>query len=103
MTTNAFSRPALALTALSTALGLASGVAWYLHRSDELERHSPGTEAWIPHLVITAALVAWWVVAARRSPLGAKVVCSPLLRPITARIAASFRTLNPLRWIAVAV
>ena len=103
MTTHTFSRPALVLTALFTALGLASGVAWYLERSDEIRPHTPGTEAWIPHLVLTAVAVAWWIAAARRSPLGAKVVFSPLMRPITSRIAATFRTSrNPLRWIAVA-
>ncbi|WP_344653277.1 hypothetical protein [Cryptosporangium japonicum] len=98
------SRPALVLATVFTGLGLASGVAWYLtHRGDPLERQVPGTEAWIPHLVITAVVVVWWVIAAHRSPLGAKVVFSPLLRPITTRIGATFRTSrNPLRWAAVA-
>jgi hypothetical protein len=101
---NTFSRPALVLATVSTGIGLASGVAWYLaHRDDAIERHVPGTEAWIPHLVITAVVAVWWVIAARRSPLGAKVVFSPLLRPITSRIGATFRTSrNPLRWAAVA-
>ncbi|MFG1927606.1 hypothetical protein [Cryptosporangium sp. NPDC048952] len=99
-----FSRIALALAAVFTGLGIASGVAWYLdHRDDAIERQVPGTEAWVPHLVITAVVLVWWVIAARRSPLGARVVFSPLLRPIASRIGATFRTSrNPLRWVAVA-
>jgi hypothetical protein len=96
-----FSRPALALATLTTIIGLLSGVAWYLDRSDELERHVDGTSAWIPHAVVTVVVAVWWVIAARRSPLGAKVVFSPLLRPITSRIAATFRARSPLSWIAV--
>lgn len=100
-----FSRPALVLATVCTGAGIASGVAWYLsHRDDPLEQQVPGTEAWIPHLIITAVVAVWFVIAARRSPLGAKVVFSPLLRPITSRIGATFRTSrNPLRWVAVAL
>lgn len=96
------SRVAVATAAVCTTIGLASGVAWYLNRDLEIERHSPGTEAWIPHLVVLAVVAVWFFVASNRSPLGWKVIFSPLGRPMAARIAATFRTANPLRWLAVA-
>lgn len=85
------SRPALVVAGVATLAGVASGIAWYLGRSDRVERHSPGTEAWIPHLVIAGVLAVWFVLAARRSPFGVRVVLSPLGRPISARLSATFR------------
>jgi hypothetical protein len=89
--------------AVCTTVGLASGLSWYLNRDERVERHSPGTEAWIPHLIVLAVLVLWFLVASRRSPLGWKVILAPLARTTAARIGATFRTLNPLRWPAVAL
>jgi hypothetical protein len=96
------SRPAVALAAVSTVIGLASGLVWYLHRDPRIERHVPGTEALIPHLIVLAVVTVWFLVASRRSPLGWKVILAPLGRPIAARIAATFRTFVPLRWPVVA-
>jgi hypothetical protein len=96
------SRPAVAVAVVSLAVGLLSGVRWYLGRSDQVERQVPGTEAWIPHAVVALVVAIWFGVAALRSPLGLRVVFGPLGRPIAARIAATFRTMNPLRWLVVA-
>jgi len=95
------SRPAATVAALAAAAGLASGVPWYLNRSDVIESHVPGTEALIPHIAVALVVAIWFVAASRRSPLGAKVVFAPLGRPIMARVAATFRRANPLRWLAV--
>jgi predicted membrane protein len=101
------SRPAVITAAVSTVIGLASGVVTYLDRSEQLEQQIPGTEAWRPHLVVLAVVAVWFVVAARRSPLGWKVIFSPLGRPIAARIKATFRSgfgvRSVLRGLAVAI
>ena len=101
------SRPAVTAAILAAGVGLASGVARYLARSDEIEAQVPGTEAWIPHLVVLAVVTVWFGVASRRSPLGGKVMFAPLGRPIAARIDATFRAgirpLNLVRCLAVAL
>jgi hypothetical protein len=101
------SRPALLVAAAATALGLASGLNRYLDRDEVINPHTPGTEAWIPHLVVLAVVAVWFWFAARRSPLGWKVILAPLGRPIAARIAATFRggfgPVNLLRCLAVAL
>lgn len=91
------SRPAVA--AAAAVLGLVTGYVRYLHRSAELEVQRPGTEAWIPHLVVLAVVAAWFAVAARRSPLDWKVIFAPLGCPIAARVAATFRT--PIRPVSL--
>jgi hypothetical protein len=100
------SRPAVITATVSALAGLASGVVVYLNRSEQIEQHVPGTEAWLPHLAVLAVVAIWFVVASRRSPLGWKVIFAPLGRPIAARITATFRTrfhvLSPLRYLAVA-
>ncbi|MFY1624020.1 hypothetical protein [Micromonospora sp. WMMD735] len=100
------SRPAVITATVATVAGLASGVVTYLNRSPQLEPQIPGTEAWLPHLVVLAVVTVWYVVAARRSPLGWKVVFTPLGRPIAARIGATFRSglgvVGVLRGLAVA-
>jgi hypothetical protein len=95
------SRPAVAVAAVALLLGLASGVVWYVNRDPVVERHTPGTEAWIPHLVVLAVVSVWFLVSSNRSPAGWEVILAPLGRPTAARIGAAFRTRNPLRWLAV--
>jgi hypothetical protein len=87
-----FSRTSVTVAAIATVAGLASGVSRYLNRSSEIETQIPGTEAWIPHLVVLAVVAVWYTVASRRSPLGWKVIFTPLGAPIAARIAATFRS-----------
>ncbi|GAA3394078.1 hypothetical protein [Cryptosporangium minutisporangium] len=99
MPTNRFS---VTVAAVATFAGLLSGVARYLGRSDEAERHVPGTEAWLPHLAVGVVVVVWFLIASRRSPLGWRVILAPVGRPIAARIAATFRSLAVLRWPVVA-
>jgi hypothetical protein len=107
MTTDRFhlSRAAVTVAAISTTIGLGSGLVWYLNRDEQVEPHRPGTEAWIPHLVILAVLGVWFWFASRRSASGWKVVLAPLGRPIAAGIAATFRAgvrpVNLLRCLAV--
>jgi hypothetical protein len=100
------SRPAVITATVFAIAGLASGVAVYLNRSEQLEQHVPGTEAWLPHLAVLTVVAIWFVVASRRSPLGWKIIFAPLGRPIAARITATFRArfnvLSPLRYLAVA-
>lgn len=100
------SRPAVITAIVSAIAGVATGVALYLHRSDQIEPHVTGTDAWLPHLVVLAVVATWFAVASRRSPLGWKVIFAPLGRPIAARIRATFRSgFNPLillRCLAVA-
>lgn len=100
------SRPAVTVAAVATVVGLASGVATYLNRSEQIETHIAGTEAWIPHLVVLAVVAIWYGVASRRSPLGWKVIFAPLGRPTAARIRTTFRSdfgpLSLLRCLIVA-
>ncbi|HLL65755.1 MAG TPA: hypothetical protein VK453_08395 [Micromonosporaceae bacterium] len=86
------SRPAVTVAAIATVAGLVSGLAMYLTRSEQIEPHVPGTEAWSVHLVVLAVVAVWFGLAARRSPLGWKVIFAPLGRPIAARVAATFRS-----------
>ncbi|GAA2845767.1 hypothetical protein Acy02nite_47400 [Actinoplanes cyaneus] len=99
------SRPAVIVTAVAALAGLASGGAIYLNRSEQIDPHIAGTEALIPHLVVLAVVALWFTVASRRSPLGWKVILTPLGSPIAARITATFRSsytpLNLLRRLAV--
>src|SRR5688500_2162588 len=67
------SRPAVITATVAAIAGLASGVVVYLHRSEQVEQQVPGTEAWLPHLVVLGVVAIWFVVASRRSPLGWKV------------------------------
>lgn len=101
------SRPAVITATVSAVAGLATGVAVYLHRDGHIAPHVPGTDAWLPHLVILAVVATWFAVASRRSPYGWKVIFAPVGRPITARIRATFRSgFSPpvlLRCLAVAV
>ena len=100
------SRPAVLVAATAATVGLASGLSWYLNRDEEINPHTPGTEAWIPHLVVLGVVAVWFWFAARRSPQGWKVILAPLGRPIAARIAATFRAgfgpLNLVRCLVVA-
>lgn len=100
------SRPAVITATVSAIIGLACGVAVYLHRADQIEPHVAGTSAWLPHLVILAVVATWFAVASRRSPFGWKVIFAPVGRPVTARIRATLRSgvhpLNLLRCLAVA-
>jgi hypothetical protein len=100
------SRPAVITATVAVVAGLASGVVRYLNRSEQHEQQVPGTEAWLPHLVVLVVVAVWFAVASRRSPLGWKVIFAPLGRPIAARIKATFRSgfdaLSPLRYLAVA-
>jgi hypothetical protein len=100
------SSPAVITATVAALAGLASGGAVYLHRADRLEPHVAGTDAWPAHLVVLAVVATWFVVAARRSPFGWKVIFAPVGRPITGRISATFRSgfhpLNLLRCLAVA-
>lgn len=86
------SRPAVITATVSAAAGLATGVAVYLSRAEQLEPHVAGTDAWLPHLAVLAVVATWFAVAARRSPFGWKVILTPVGRPITARIRATFRS-----------
>lgn len=86
------SRPAVTVAAISTVAGLASGLAMYLGRSGEIEPHVPGTEAWMPHLVVFAVVATLFGWASHRSPLGWRVIFAPVGRPIAARVAATFRS-----------
>jgi hypothetical protein len=99
------SRPAVLVAVAATTLGLASGLSWYLNRDDEINPHTPGAEAWIPHLVVLAVVAVWFWFAARRSPQGWKVILAPLGRPIAARVAATFRAgfgpLNLVRCLVI--
>ncbi|TQS40966.1 hypothetical protein [Cryptosporangium phraense] len=98
------SRPALVVAGVSLAAGLLSGFALY-GRSPE-KAHVDGTAAWIPHLIITAVVVVWFVLAARRSPYGWRVVLAPLARATSQRVLATFRSVagpvGLLRCLAVA-
>ncbi|GIE74055.1 hypothetical protein Aph02nite_00050 [Actinoplanes philippinensis] len=100
------SRPAVVIASVSLIAGLASGVVRYSHRSGTLEPQIAGTEAWLPHMGVLAVVTVWFVVASRRDPLGWKVIFTPLGRPITARIGATFRSGSTvaglLRCLAVA-
>ncbi|MET8266216.1 hypothetical protein ABZU92_19730 [Micromonospora arida] len=86
------SRPAVITAAVSATAGLATGVAVFLHRSEQIEPHVNGTSAWLPHLVVLAIVATWFTVASRRSPFGWMVIFGPVGRPITARIRATFRS-----------
>ncbi|MFI5959670.1 hypothetical protein [Cryptosporangium sp. NPDC051539] len=98
------SRPAVTVAALFLAAGVASGAALYGRDPDKA--HVDGTEAWIPHLVITALIAVWFVLAARRSPYGWRVITMPLARATSQRVAATFRAVaipaGLLRCLAVA-
>jgi hypothetical protein len=100
------SRPAVVIATVSLIAGLASGVPRYLNRSDTLETQVAGTAAWLPHLGVLAVVAVWFAVASRRSPLGWKVIFTPLGRPSAARVGATFRSgfgvLALLRCLAVA-
>jgi hypothetical protein len=86
------SRPAVVTATVFLIAGLASGVPRYLNRSDTLETQVAGTAAWLPHLGVLAVVAVWFAVASRRSPLGWKVIFTPLGRPMAARIGATFRS-----------
>src|SRR3954454_2229401 len=94
MTTNRLqlSRPAVITATVSAVVGLGSGVAVFLNRSEQIDPHVAGTEALLPHLGVLAVVAIWFAVASRRSPLGWKVIFAPLGRPVAARIGATFRS-----------
>ena len=54
------SRPAVITAAVSATAGLATGVAVFLHRSEQIEPHVNSTSAWLPHLVVLAIVATWF-------------------------------------------
>jgi len=79
------------------AVGIATGVVRYLHRSPIREVHVPGTSAWVPQLIVAAVAVALYGVArwrhdrrfGRRS--GRLLLLAPLGRSAASRLAATLR------------
>jgi hypothetical protein len=96
-------RASLSAVAVTTALasftfGLIGGLIYYLNRSPVRQTEVAGTDAWIPHLILTGVLlIGLGVVAARRRW---NLLTAPLRRPAMGRLLATFRSglLRPTQW-----
>ncbi|WP_211247636.1 hypothetical protein [Cryptosporangium arvum] len=92
------SRVAVTIALSSLAAGLVGGLIYYLNRSPVRQAQVAGTDAWIPHLVLTGVLLTGLGVIASRQRWD--LLTAPLGRRATARFAATFRRgrSRPVRW-----
>ncbi|GAA0247184.1 hypothetical protein [Cryptosporangium japonicum] len=92
------SRFAVTIALVSVAAGLVGGLIYYLHRSPVRQAQVAGTDAWLPHLILTGVLLAGLGVIARRRRWD--LLTAPLRRRATARLAATFRRgrSRPAHW-----
>jgi hypothetical protein len=93
--------PRLAAVAAGlAALGIASGLIRYLHRSPVREAHVPGTSAWVPQLIAAVVACALYGVARRRHDRrhgrgsGRLLLLAPLGRSAASRLNATMRQLS---------
>jgi hypothetical protein len=98
--------PLLSASAVGlAAVGIATGLVSYLHRSPVREAHVPGTSAWIQHLILAAVACALYGVArwrhGRRPGRGSGrlLLLAPLGRSAASRLAATMRQMS---WRSVA-
>jgi hypothetical protein len=95
-----------ASAAALAAVGIATGLVSYLHRSPVRAAHAPGTSAWIQHLILAAVACALYGVARWRHGRrphrggGPLLLLAPLGRSAASRLAATMRQLS---WRSVAV